>query len=122
MVWKRIIILLICTTTTTTGGPPQKRRRKLPRQRTYRPGTHIDALHKRTRIQRRWKNTRKLKEECGFLHLSRYSTSSFISIFALGCNSLSCFVLWALPMLKEYSASSFEPQQCLLTLETKLIP
>ena len=36
---------------------------------------------------------------------------------------LLCFVLWALPMLKEYSASSFfEPQQCLLTLEARLIP
>ena len=54
--------------------------------------------------------------------MSWYSTSSFVSIFTLGCNSLSCFVLWALPMLKEYSASSFEPQQCLLTLEARLIP
>ena len=35
----------------------------------------------------------------------RYSTSSSISIFALYCKSLSCFMLWALPMLKEYSAS-----------------
>ena len=52
----------------------------------------------------------------------QYSTSSFISIFALGCNSLSCFVLCAPLMLKEYSASSFEPQQFLLTLEAKLIP
>ena len=43
-------------------------KKKTPRQRKYRPGTHIDALHKRTRIQRRWKNTCKLKEECGFLH------------------------------------------------------
>ena len=42
-------------------------------------------------------------------HMSRYSTSSSISIFAFDCKSLSlsCFVLWALPMLKEYSASSF---------------
>ena len=39
--------------------------------------------------------------------MSRYSTSSSISIFALGCKSLLCFMLWALPMLKEYSASSF---------------
>ena len=52
----------------------------------------------------------------------QYSTSFSISIFALDCKSLSCFMLWALPMLKEYSASSFEPQQCLLTLEAKLIP
>ena len=39
--------------------------------------------------------------------MSRYSTSSSVSIFALGCKSLLCFMLWALPMLKEYSASSF---------------
>ena len=54
--------------------------------------------------------------------MSWYSTSSPISIFTPDCKSLSCFMLWALPMLKEYSASSFEPQQCLLTLEAKLIP
>ena len=39
--------------------------------------------------------------------MSRYSTSSSVSIFALGCKPLLCFVLWAPPMLKEYSASSF---------------
>ena len=38
--------------------------------------------------------------------MSRNSTSSSISIFALYCKSLLCFVLWAPPMLKEYSASS----------------
>ena len=38
--------------------------------------------------------------------MSWYSTSSSVSIFALYCKSFSCFVLWALPMLKEYSASS----------------
>ena len=54
--------------------------------------------------------------------MSWYSTSSFVSIFTLDCKCLSCFMLWAPPMLKEYSASSFEPQQCLLTLEAKLIP
>ena len=44
-------------------------KKKTPRQRKYRlAGTHIDALRKRTRIQRKWKNTHKLKEECGFLH------------------------------------------------------
>ena len=49
-------------------------KKKTPRQRKYRlAGTHIDALHKRTRIQRRWKNTRKLKEECGFLHFLAHS-------------------------------------------------
>ena len=47
--------------------------KKTPRQRKYRPGTHIDALHKRTRIQRRWKNTCKLKEECRFLHFLTHS-------------------------------------------------
>ena len=54
--------------------------------------------------------------------MSWYSTSSLISIVTLDCNSLPCFMLWAPPMLKEYSASSFEPQQCLLTLEARLIP
>ena len=45
-----------------------------PRQRKYSlAGTHIDALHKRTRIQRRWKNTHKLKEECRFLHFLAHS-------------------------------------------------
>ena len=49
-------------------------RKKTPRQRKYRlAGTHIDALCKRTRIQRRWKNTYKLKEECGFLHFLTHS-------------------------------------------------
>ena len=49
-------------------------KKKTPRQRKYRlAGTHIDALHKRTRIQRRWKNTCKLKEECRFLHFLAHS-------------------------------------------------
>ena len=48
-------------------------KKKTPRQRKYRPGTHIDTLHKRTRIQRRWKNTCKLKEERGFLHFLTHS-------------------------------------------------
>ena len=49
-------------------------KKKTPRQRKYRlAGTHIDALHKRTRIQRRWKNTCKLKEECEFLHFLAHS-------------------------------------------------
>ena len=39
--------------------------------------------------------------------MSWYSTSSSVSTFALGYKSFSCFMLWALPMLKEYSASSF---------------
>ena len=56
------------------------------------------------------------------IHLLRYSTSSSVSIFDLYYKSPPCFMLWAPPMLKEYSASSFEPQQCLLTLEAKLIP
>ena len=50
-----------------------QKKKKTPRQRKYRPGTHIDTLHKRTRIQRRWKNTPKLKEECGFLHFLTHS-------------------------------------------------
>ena len=33
--------------------------------------------------------------------MSWYSTSSSVSIFTLYCKSLSCFVLWALPMLRE---------------------
>ena len=45
--------------------------------------------------------------------MSQYSTSSPVSIFVLDCKSLSCFVLWAPLILKVYSASSFEPQQCL---------
>ena len=70
MVWKRIIILLTCTT--TTRGPLHKRRKL--QDRKYRlAGTHIDTLCKRTRIQRRWKNTCKLKEECGFLHFLTHS-------------------------------------------------
>ena len=49
-------------------------KKKTPRQRKYRlAGTHIDALCKRTRIQRRWKNTCKLKEEWGFLHFLTHS-------------------------------------------------
>ena len=49
-------------------------KKKTPRQRKYRlAGTHIDALCKKTRIQRRWKNTRKLKKECGFLHFLAHS-------------------------------------------------
>ena len=49
-------------------------KKKTPRQRKYRlAGTHIDALCKRVRIQRRWKNTRKLKEECRFLHFLTHS-------------------------------------------------
>ena len=49
-------------------------KKKIPGQRKYRlAGRHIDALHKRTRIQRRWKNTHKLKEECGFLHFHAHS-------------------------------------------------
>ena len=49
-------------------------KKKTPRQRKYRlAGTHIDALCKRTRIRRRWKNTRKLKEECEFLHFLTHS-------------------------------------------------
>ena len=49
-------------------------KKKTPRQRKYRlAGTHIDTLRKRTRIQRRWKNTCKLKGECRFLHLLTHS-------------------------------------------------
>ena len=50
-----------------------QKKKKTPRQRKYRPGTHIDTLHKRTRIQMRWKNTCKLKGECGFLHFLTHS-------------------------------------------------
>ena len=50
-----------------------QKKKKTPRQRKYRPGTHIDALHKRTTIQRRWKNTCKLKEGSGFLHFLPHS-------------------------------------------------
>ena len=50
-----------------------QKKKKTPRQRKYRPGTHIDTLRKRTRIQRRWKNTCKLKEECMFLHYLTHS-------------------------------------------------
>ena len=52
---------------------------------------------------------------------SRYSTSSPVSIVALDCKSLLCFMLWAPLILKEYSASSFEPQRYLLTLIARLI-
>ena len=50
-----------------------QKKKKTPRQRKYRPGIHIDALCKRTRIQRRWKNTCKLKEKCRFLHFLAHS-------------------------------------------------
>ena len=50
-----------------------QKKKKTPRQRKYRPGTHVDALCKRTRIQRWWKNTCKLKEECRFLHFLTHS-------------------------------------------------
>ena len=50
-----------------------QKKKKTQRQRKYRPGTHIDTLCKRTRIQRRWKNTHKLKEECRFLHFLAHS-------------------------------------------------
>ena len=50
-----------------------QKKKKTPRQRKYRPGTHVHTLCKRTRIQRRWKNTCKLKEECGFLHFLAHS-------------------------------------------------
>ena len=66
MVWKRIIILLTCNNNNKRATTQKKK--KTPRHRKYRPGTHIDALCKRTIIQRRWKNTHKLKEERGFLH------------------------------------------------------
>ena len=49
-------------------------KKKTSRQRKYRlAGTHIDTLRKRIRIQRRWKNTHKLKEECRFLHFLTHS-------------------------------------------------
>ena len=56
-----------------------------------------------------------------------YSTSSSISIFSLDCKSLSlsCFVFRALgsaDVKRVLSKLFFEPQQCLLTLEARLIP
>ena len=49
-------------------------KKKTPRQRKYRlVGTHIDTLCKRTRTQRRWKNTCKLKLEYRFLHFLTHS-------------------------------------------------
>ena len=51
--------------------PSQKK--KIPRQRKYRQGTHLNALCKKIRIQRKWKNTHKLKQECGFLHYLAHS-------------------------------------------------
>ena len=51
--------------------PSQKK--KIPRQRKYRQGTHLNALCKKIRIQRKWKNTHKLKQECRFLHYLTHS-------------------------------------------------
>ena len=50
--------------------PSQK---KIPRQRKYRQGMHLNALCKKIKIQRKWKNTCKLKQECRFLHYLTHS-------------------------------------------------
>ena len=50
--------------------PSQKK--KIPRQKKYRQGTHLNALRK-IRIQRKLKNTHKLKQGCWFLHYLAHS-------------------------------------------------
>ena len=54
----------------------------------------------------------------------QYSTSSSVSIFALDCKSLSLMfhVLGSADVKRVLSKLFFEPKQCLLTLEAKLIP
>ena len=56
--------------------------------------------------------------------MSQYSTSYFISIFTLDCKSLSLMfrALGSTDVKRVLSKLFFEPQQCLLTLEARLIP
>ena len=51
--------------------PSQKK--KIPRQSKYRQGTHLNALCKKIKIHRKWKNTHKLKQECRFLNYLAHS-------------------------------------------------
>ena len=57
-------------------------------------------------------------------HMSRYSTSSSVSIFTFDCKSLSLVfcALGSADVKRVLSKLFFEPQQCLLTLEARLIP
>ena len=69
---------------------------------------------------------------CGYVYvcvcmcacMSWYSTSSSVSIFVLDCKSLSLVfhALGSADVKRVLSKLFFEPQQCLLTLEARLIP
>ena len=70
MVWKKIIILLTCTTTTREL---LHKRRKLQDRGNIGWQEHIYMLYARGQESKGWKNTCKLKEECGFLHFLTHS-------------------------------------------------